>query len=357
MTTRTMTASVKPVERDIGYLVAMVAAVGLLVYAVGRILLPFLAAFLLAYVLTPLVELLERHGVARRGAVAAIYGVFVLVLTSAFLYLIPALNEQMTTLQDKLPQYSSRAQEMLTRLQLDLEHGVPWFKQVNLAETITQRSVSYVHRMLQRWPEILLSVFTLLSVFVLIPVVTWYVLIESRAIKKAVIGLVPNRYFEPVLYLLYRVDRHLSGYLTGLVIEAIIVGLLSAIGYSMLGVPYAIMIGMLSGIANMIPYLGPVTGALAALIVTVLDVGSAAQLLAILFVAIVVQVFDNFFVQPIVMSKAADLHPLTVLVVLVIAAEAFGPWGLLFGIPAFCVGKIFLQELAGVMRRQSAEAL
>jgi len=352
-----MSVGRKPLETEVGYLAVIVGAAVLLAYVLGRTLLPFAAAFLLAYVLFPLVAALERRGLSRRRAAGAMYGVGVLVLTGAFFYLIPALNEQMTTLQDKLPAYASRTHDELSRVQADLEHRLPWFREANLAETIAQQSASYVSHLLQRWPELILSGFALLSIFLLIPVVTWYVLIEGPAMKKAVIGLVPNRYFEPALYLLYRVDRHLSGYLTGLVFEASIVGLLSAVGYSILGVPYAIMIGMLSGVANLIPYLGPLTGALAALIVSFLDVGSTGQVLSILILASAVQVVDNLLVQPMVMSRAADLHPFTVLVVLVIGAEAFGPWGLLFGIPAFCIGKIFLQELAGVMRRQSAEAL
>jgi predicted PurR-regulated permease PerM len=138
-------------------------------------------------------------------------------------------------------------------------------------------------------------------------------------------------------------------------VEAICVGLLSGLAYSMIGVRFGIVIGILSGIATPIPYVGPVVGALAAVLVIALEESFMSQLLHILLIASVIYMLDHLVIKPTLMSKTADLHPLTVLLVLIIGGDVFGFWGLVLGIPILCVVKIFLQELQGVLRRQSTE--
>jgi putative permease len=123
----------------------------------------------------------------------------------------------------------------------------------------------------------------------------------------------------------------------------------------MIGVRFSIVIGIISGIASPIPYVGPLVGALAALLVIALEESFMSQLIHILLIASAIYMIDHLVIKPILMSKTADLHPVTVLLVLIIGGDIFGFWGLIFGIPMLCVVKIFLQELMGVLRRQSAE--
>ncbi len=352
-----MIASRKQLWVDVGFGAALLGAAGTLVYLLGSVLLPFVVSGLVAYLLIPAVDFLERCGLGRRGAVGVLYSGGVALLVVSAVYLLPLLSHQIKTLHGNLPEYSSRAQDKLVVLQEDLEHRFPGLKRYRLAETLPNKAYAYLNELLVLLPRIMLNAFTLLSVFVLIPVLTWYLLVDGPTIKKSLIASAPNRYFEPVFHLIYRVDRHLSGYLMGQSIEALVVGLLSAIGYSILGVPYAIVIGILSGLANLIPYVGPATGAMAALLVTVLEVGFTTKLLWVLLVAVIVQLIDNACVYPMVMSRSASLHPLTILAILVIAGSTFGLWGLLLGIPAFSVCRILLQESAGVIRRQSADVL
>ncbi len=350
-------ASRKQLWVDIGAGAALIGAMGILVYVLGGVLLPFLVSGLLAYLLVPVVDLLERGGLSRRGAVGALYGGFTALIVVSLMYVVPLLTHQIKTLHSSLPEYSSRAQDKLVALQENLEQRFPELKQYNLAETLPNKASAYLNEFFLRLPQLVLNVFTLLSVFVFIPILTWYLLVDGPAIKRALISLAPNRYFEPVLHLVHRVDRHLSSYLFGQSLEAMVVGLLSAIGYSILGVPYAIVIGILSGLANLIPYVGPAVGAIAALIVTVLEVGFTTKIFLVLLVAAAVQVMDNLWIYPMVMSRSLSLHPLTILAILIIAGSTFGLWGLLLGIPVFSVCRIFLQELAGVIRRQSTDVI
>lgn len=350
-----MTIPRKTLWVDVGYLGAILSTVGFLVYLLGTVLYPFFAACFAAYLLTPVVDFLERRGLSRLGAVGFLYGIFFVAMIGMAIYLIPTLDRDVRTLRSELPHYSYRVQEKLILLQGEVEREFPELKQLKLTERVAQESSAYLAQLSERLPQLLLDAFTLASIFLLIPFFTWYLLLEGAAIKKSLIGLVPNRYFEATLNLIYRINQHLSRYMLALLVDTLCVGLLSGIAYSMIGVRFAIVIGIISGIASAIPYVGPVVGALAALLVIALEESFMSKLLHILLIASAIYMIDHLVIKPILMSKTADLHPLTVLLVLIIGGDIFGFWGLVLGIPMLCVVKIFLQELIGVLRRQSAE--
>ena len=347
----------KQLWTDLGGLAGVLGAAAVLCYALGTILVPFAGAAFVAYLLVPVVEFLERRGLSRRGAVGVLYGGFVLVGGMAAFLLIPPFMTQVESLHNSLPQYATLAQAKLLEVQGDLERSVPELERYHVAETITAQGAAYLNQSVRSLPQLLLNVFTLISIVVIVPFVTWYLLIEGSHIKKRLISLVPNRHFETALNLIHRVDANLSAYLFGQLMDAAVVGFLSAIGYSAIGVHYGMVIGILSGLANLIPYVGPVAGALVAVLITLLEVGMTVKILFILLVASTIQVLDNFLIQPTLMSKSVDLHPLAVLVILLVGGDLAGLWGMVLGIPAFCAGKILVEEVTGAVRRQSADVL
>jgi putative permease len=335
-------ASWKPIS-----FAAVIFAIGVfLLYLLGTILLPFVGACLVAYVLTPIIEFLERRGLSRRRAVALLYGVFLLLISGLIAYVMPTLNREMKTLHIELPRYSNQIHEGLIQLQEKIQRDVPVFTQFNLGERIEQASVDIRER-------ISTNALLLLSSLLFVPLFTWYLLVEGGEMKKSLIRLIPNAYFETTLNLIYRIDRHLSRYLFGQLINVVCISVLSALGYSLIGVEFGIAIGILSGVASIIPYVGSFIGASAALLVSLLDEISLSKVLTIVLVSVAIYAFDHLVVKTIVVSKSTDLHPLTVVSVLLIGGHVFGLWGLLFGIPLFCIAKIFIQEFTGVLQRRS----
>lgn len=333
---------------DAGYVGAVVGIVGFLVYFLGTLLVPFFVACFAAYLLTPLVEYLERRGLSRLAAIRFLCSFFLVTMTGMAIYLIPTLDREIRTLRSELPHYSDQIHERLILLQSKIEDEFPELKRLKFTERVQKESSVYLEWWLEGLPHLLVNIF-------LIPFFTWYLLLEGAAIKKSFIGLVPNRYFESTLDLIYRIDQHLSKYLMALLVNAFGVGLLSAIGYSIIGVPFGIMIGIFSGIASPIPGVGPLAGALAALIVTVLEENFMSKLMYILLIASVIYLIDHLVIKPILLSKATDLHPVMVLLVLIIGGNIFGFWGLVLGIPLLGVGKIFLQNIMGVLRSYRTE--
>lgn len=348
------TISARRSWKDVGYLSAILAIVGLLLYLLGTVLLPFVAAWFAAYVLIPIVEFLERRGLSRRAAVACLFGVFFVLISGMIIYLIPTLDRQIRTLHVELPRYSNEMHQGLTLLQDKVEREFPVLAQLNLAQRIEQASVVSFTEMKEQPP---LNSFLLASSFLFVPFFTWYLLLEGAAMKKSLISWIPNTYFEATLNLIYRIDRQLSQYLFGQLINVVCISLLSAIGYSLIGVPFGMAIGILSGIANLIPYVGPLIGASTALLVSLLNESSVDAVIYIVLVTSAIYAFDHLVVKPIVISKTTDLHPLTIVSILVIGGHLFGLWGLLFGIPVFCIAKIFIQEFAGILQRRRSHDL
>jgi len=338
----------------VGYLGAIVIAVGFLLFLLATVLLPFVAAGFAAYVLTPIVEFLERRGLSRRAAVASLYGVFVVLIIGVVVYVIPTLAREIRTLDIELPRYSNEIHHALIQLRHEVERDFPVLTQFNLAEKIEQASLTSLTEMRERLP---LSAFMLIATLLFVPFVTCYLLLEGGAMKKSLISCIPNAYFEATLNLIYRIDQHLSRFLFGLLINAVCISLLSAIGYSLIGVRFGIAIGILSGVVSVIPYVGPIVGTGAALLVSLLDESSISTVIYVILVSSAIYAFDNLVVKTVVISKATDLHPLTVVLILVISGHLFGLWGLVFGIPMYCIAKIFIQEVAGVLQRRRSHVL
>jgi putative permease len=334
---------------DAALVCAIVIAVAFLLYRLGSILLPFVAACLAAYVLTPIVELLERRGLSRHAAVACLYGLFVVLISGIVVFVIPTLEREIRTLHIELPRYSNQINHALMLLQGKLEREFPILTQVNLAERVMQASVAYLAAMRERFP---LDAFMVVSSLLFVPFFTWYLLLEGTAIKKFLISCLPNAYFETTLNLIYRIDQHLSRYLFGQLINLVCISFLSAMAYSLIGVEFGIAIGILNGVGTLIPYIGPIVGASAAVLVSVLGESSVSKMISIILASSAIYAFDHLVVKTVVISKTTDLHPVTIVSILIIGGHMFGLWGLLFGIPIFCIAKIFFQEFTGVLQRR-----
>ncbi len=162
--------------------------------------------------------------------------------------------------------------------------------------------------------------------------------------KKALIGIVPNRHFEMILSLIYKTDQQLGSYLRGQFFDAVIIGLLSTIALWILDVPYFLLIGLFAGMANMIPYVGPLAGGIMAILVVVINGGSGQQILFVGIAFVIVQLLDNVLVQPLVVARSVNLHPLIIIFAVIIGGQFFGILGMLLAVPTAGMIKVLVTE-------------
>lgn len=195
-----------------------------------------------------------------------------------------------------------------------------------------------------------------LSIWILAPLIFIFLGFDNGQMRKYVISLVPNRYFELSLTVLDMLDDAIGKYLRGTLMECGLVGVTLALGLFLLGIPLslALAIGVISGLANAIPFLGPAIGLVIALgysliaeNITPLIPGLVPQDLAIYVVALVAiaHVLDNVVYQPIVLGSAVNLHPLVVIIAIIGGSVLMGVWGMLLAIPTVVVLKTAVETL------------
>lgn len=195
---------------------------------------------------------------------------------------------------------------------------------------------------------------------ILVLVFTFILLLEARNFKVRFFKAIPNAYFEMTLNLADKIHHQVSGYLRGQGIAALTVGMLSTAGLYLLSwlldvnIPYAFIIGMMAGFANLIPFIGPFVGMVPAILAYLMTPQAGGiqimMPLAIVAMFLIVQMIDNFFVSPKIMSTSVGMHPIVVIVVIMVGNSLMGPLGMLFAVPTFGVIKVTFTEVIWGLR-------
>ncbi|HTP14199.1 MAG TPA: AI-2E family transporter [Bacteroidota bacterium] len=292
------------------------------------LVLTLIISALAAFVLKPIVNFLEfRYGFRRSIAIAFVFLLTGGILLLVSLQLIPYVVDRVREMYDGFKNFPLDAK--LTEMTQDLSKHIPFMS----PESMTQKIHGFLEGGLQMLGESLGNAAGFAVNLLIVPFVTYFILAESDTALKKLIERVPNKYFEMTLNVLNKIQTDLVGYLRGWILDSVIVGILSILAYFLVGVKYAILLGVLAGISNLIPYVGPFVGVVPALLVSVTQFGDFRQVAAILIQMLVVQTLDNTFVQPLCFAKTVDMHPLTVILVLVIGNELMGVAGMLLAIP------------------------
>ena len=189
--------------------------------------------------------------------------------------------------------------------------------------------------------------FSVFTTGVIILFLTFFLLNGGQQMKKAFIQIVPNRFFELALVLIQGLDRQLGDYLRSRLIQTIIISIIAAIGYWVLGLRFAIFIGIIAGLANLIPYIGPFIGAIPAIIVVFLEsrFGLGWSLLAVIILTLVIQIIDNAIITPLIIGKSVELGPVTTIVVVLLGEQLLGLIGLLMAVPIAAMCKLIIEEV------------
>lgn len=182
--------------------------------------------------------------------------------------------------------------------------------------------------------------------------ITFFLLYEMGPMRKRIISLIPNKYFEITIGAFNKIEKLLSNYLIGLILQMMAIFSIVSLGLSVLGIKYALTIAVFAAVANLIPYLGPILGAAFGIMVGVstgvgLEGLQAYLLLIIKIISVfaVVQVTDNVVLQPLIFSKSVKAHPLEIFIVIFAGASLAGIPGMIAAIPAYTILRVSFHEL------------
>ncbi len=338
-----------------GYYGLVVAVLLSLVYFFKLLFAPLLASVLLALIFDPLVNFLETKGFKRINIILGIYVILCLIAVGAIIFIVPKLITEAQTFAQDLPRYKATARQGIIDLQKTLDEK---FKDVPIPDLLTiikERMPGNKGVNVDAVIANLSSFFALLSLVVIVPIVTFFLLADGHLIKKFLLHIIPNSYFEMSALLIHKVTSALKLFIRGQLIDAAAVGVMTSIGLALIGLPYFLVIGIIAGVGNLIPYLGPIIGFVPALLVVVMSSGGLAvwPVIKIVIVFAMVQFIEGTFVYPIAVGKSVNLHPLVVIIGVTIGGQLGGVLGMIVAIPLISIVKVTFEVLYGYLKSYS----
>lgn len=320
-----------------------------------------LIAIVLSAILRPLTQYLHRVQLfklrmPRILAVLASFALFILIIVAFVTLFIPLISDQVALIRtfnydgfyQRLTIPLAQFENFLIDNELTGEN--PGFIVNALKDKIILFFSSIqVGQMLNQLLSLTGSVFVgLLAV----SFITFFFLYEMGSMRKKVINLIPNQYFEVTIAAFNKIERLLSNYLTGLLLQMVAIFSMASIGLSIMGIKYAITIALFAAVANLIPYLGPILGALFGIIVglsTSIDTVNSTEVLWLVVkvgsVFAGVQIIDNVLLQPLIFSKSVKAHPLEIFIIIFAGASLAQIPGMILAIPVYTVMRVMSSEL------------
>ena len=336
------------------FIAGAVAAAGWLLWYFAGLVMYLIIGGLLAYFLRPLCDRLQGLGLRRVPAIGVSFAVLIGVVAVLLTFIGPFVATQVSDLSQlaSVETVTSVAGYIEDRMQtvVPLEEGA---LERNVREAMRSlREGDLVGRaQVAETVSSVVSVFTnIFYAVIIIPFITFFFLKDGPRMRRSVLSLVPNRYFEVTLTILDKVETNIGRYFRALVLQCISIAVVASLLLYIVGLDEAITIGIFTGVANTIPYFGPFLGFVAGALVGIAQTGDFSLVPGVLIAMGLTQVSDNVFFQPIIFSKAAQAHPLVILFVVLIGAQLGGIVGMLIAIPLATTVRVIVGQVLWSLR-------
>ncbi|HXV82623.1 MAG TPA: AI-2E family transporter, partial [Candidatus Binatia bacterium] len=323
-----------------------IALVALLVYISQDLVLVLLLSATVAYLINPIVKVAESALIKRKVAVAAIYLCigFVFLITAYFV--LPLLRAELNTLSRNLPSFGQRFDEAVDALQNEVVANYPAADGLfSTREVRYEKLNSFIEQQLADVPLLLGHLASILLAGVLIPFFSYFFLRDSRRIVKFVLDRLPAGHIETTVAVWCELDSTVGRYLRGVAVEGMVVGVFAALGLALLGVNYPLLLGVVTGLANVVPYLGPIIGGAAAVLVAAVQFKSFFPIAQVIVLYLAVKLLDLVAIQPLAVGKSNNLHPALLIASIIVGGHALGIIGMIIAVPVITV----LQRIAKLL--------
>lgn len=319
------------------------------------IIIPLLIAGFFYYLLRPLVDYMERHKLKRALSVIIIYVVIALILAGFSVLVWPSLREQLWNFIENTPTLINSLTSQLTELE---QNG---FLSRYLPEDsdLVSRLSDFLSQGITQVSDYVAGLFSVVSNLVIIlatfPIMLYYMLKEGSKFGTNLTLLLPRHYRKDGEETVHEIDDALSNYIVGRVIVNVALGILMYIGFLILGLPYALLLTMVSIILNFIPYVGAILAAIPVVIVGFIESPSMA-IWSLVIIVIAQQIQDNL-VSPYVYGKKLDIHPLTTVILLLVGADLGNILGMIIVIPLYMILKIIVRRIHHRIVEEKSESV
>lgn len=310
---------------------------------------PFLLALILYYLLFPAVRALIYRGMSRDAASALVMTAFLVLLGFATISLTPKVAGQVARWQETVDRYVQGGTRLLDSSLRALEEGWPTLARAHVADTVAQRLEKGAGNISDHIEPVALGVMAWTPSLLLAPFLAFFFLRDGRRFKRFLGAAVPNAFFERTLYLLHEIDRTARAYFQGLINLTILDTITLAAGLWLLGIPGPLTLGLICAVLAWIPYVGSILGGLVVVLVAATDF-PADPAMAYWAVALflVVRLLDDFFYMPMTVGKSLELHPLITVLMIFAGGAVAGIPGLMLVLPVLGVVMV-VGETAGLI--------
>jgi predicted PurR-regulated permease PerM len=321
---------------------AVVAIVGVVALQVKVIFPPLILAGAIVFLLNPIVTALQHRGLPRALGAAISYIGVVAVILGAGVGLFPIASHQVDELEGDLPAIQARVERWVDDRASESVGTFYEFSRRDLEDAVSNNGATFDEQ-LRSLRRIGGQVIHVLLILVLGPIIAFYLLVDVPHLRRVAESLVPDHSRLEVMVVAHRLNRAIGGFFRGQLVVAMIVGVLCSIGLGVIGLKFWFLIGMIAGLFNIVPLIGPWVGGVPGVTIA-LTTGSPIQALLVVVVMVGVQQIDNHFITPQVMQRTVHLHPAVVILALVAGGSLGGFLGLLMAVPTAAVLKILLSH-------------
>lgn len=323
-----------------------------LIIVFSTIVAPTILAFIAYYLLNPIVDLLEKLHIKRVWGIIIIALTVTGILTGIILVTAPIIERQITELISAFPRYLN---QMGDNIQSWLKHSIlgPYYDEgynwlVENLSDLPSKISDYLGGAVEGFKNVASTLTNVVVAIITFPVILFFLLKDGKRFKEYCLTLLPPKVRKDIDQILKNMDNQVGSYIQGQIIVALCIGILLYIGYLIIGLDYAIVLAITAAITSVVPYLGPMIAISPAIIIAI--VTSPFMLLKLAAVWGAVQFLEGNFISPNVMGKTMKIHPLTIVIVLLVAGNLFGLIGVILGIPGYAIVKVLVVYLFNKFR-------
>ncbi|WP_264805914.1 AI-2E family transporter [Cytobacillus sp. NCCP-133] len=319
---------------------------------IASIFFPIMLSGVLYYLLRPLVRLLS-NGLPRTASIFVIFAAFIGLGYLVFQFMGNTVGSQITELSDNLPAKMQELSEETEKVVEKNNMGMVSY------DNLKNRVLNFLKSLLSGAGENIMNVFStitsIVTVLVVVPFILFYFLKDDYKLRPFLLKYLPDKHEEEGNRILGDIDKTLFSYVTGQFIVAVVDGVLMYIGYLIIGLEYSLILAIFAMFLTVVPFLGPILGIIPAIFIGLMQ--GPGMVFKIFLVLIAVQLLESNLVSPHVMGKRLNLHPLTVIIILMVAGSLYGFIGILIAIPVYSIIKVIVKDFRKFYRLRTRESI
>jgi len=317
---------------------------------------PVILALVLYYLINPLINVLEsKFHVNRIISITFVFIIILALLVWGVMSLIPFVQSQVDSLVKNWPQYWNSMNKSLQDMFSDPKLHLVRQRLIETNSSVTKSFEKSMDQILPQTMNNLSSAVSVLTNVIVIlmtaPFILFFMLKDDKKFKESIIKFMPNRIKKSVGDMISEISQSLSSYITGQLTVAFWVAVMFFVGYLIIGQRYALILGIVAGILNLIPYIGSTLALIPSLVIAAFIAPS--MVLKVIIVFIVEQTVETRVISPIIVGNKMQMHPVTTILVLLVSAGMYGLVGMIAGIPIFAILKIICTRFFNWFKRNS----